>query len=148
MDGRTFPQNSCLLWLVVACWTSAVAVDRKQCEQTTPMSPLSDDCCMNYGLACKADFDCSAGASNWEKGWSDGKKIVCCKAIGIGCSQDWLTDWRFIALCVAIALLLVAILLAVFYVRRAKKKEQEHASFLPIPTFKERSSEGGCCTGR
>eukprot|EP00406_Dinophysis_acuminata_P073110 CAMPEP_0179260996 /NCGR_PEP_ID=MMETSP0797-20121207/26628_1 /TAXON_ID=47934 /ORGANISM="Dinophysis acuminata, Strain DAEP01" /LENGTH=161 /DNA_ID=CAMNT_0020969095 /DNA_START=109 /DNA_END=595 /DNA_ORIENTATION=+ len=129
MDGRTFPQNSCLLWLVVACWTSAVAVDRKQCEQTTPMSPLSDDCCMNYGLACKVEFDCGVGARNWERGWSKGKKILCCKAVGVGCPQYWPSDWRAIALCVALPLLIVAVIVTGLYVRRSEQREPAYAPF-------------------
>jgi cell division protein FtsB len=33
-------------------------------------------------------FDCDAGLSNWEKGWSDAKKEWCCQAESKGCPFD------------------------------------------------------------
>jgi len=31
-------------------------------------------------------WDCSAGAANWERGWSEEKKKDCCKTAGVGCT--------------------------------------------------------------
>merc|ERR1712060_366710 len=30
-------------------------------------------------------YDCNAGFSNWQKGWSEGKKAFCCRTAGKGC---------------------------------------------------------------
>merc|ERR1712014_468281 len=30
-------------------------------------------------------YDCAAGFSNWQRGWSEGKKAFCCRTQGKGC---------------------------------------------------------------
>mmetsp|Transcript_147206 Transcript_147206/g.472802 ORF Transcript_147206/g.472802 Transcript_147206/m.472802 type:complete len:1055 (-) Transcript_147206:119-3283(-) len=45
-------------------------------------------CCVEKGLGCTTPmFDCSAGYSNWERGWSDAKKSWCCQEDHRGCPE-------------------------------------------------------------
>jgi len=48
-------------------------------------------CCQNDLIGC--GFNCSAGYSNWQRGWSTLKKEYCCKNELRGCTFDCSEDW-------------------------------------------------------
>merc|ERR1712217_126576 len=45
-------------------------------------------CCVHHHVGCpttECQYDCNAGFSNWQRGWSEGKKVFCCSTQGKGC---------------------------------------------------------------
>lgn len=46
-------------------------------------------CCQHRRVACgaKRPFDCMAGYSRWQHGWSSKKKSYCCKTFQLGCAS-------------------------------------------------------------
>ncbi|CAK0854556.1 unnamed protein product, partial [Prorocentrum cordatum] len=52
-------------------------------------------CCEGKGVACEHTtselFDCAAGFSNWEAGWSSEKKAWCCEGRGVACEHTTTT---------------------------------------------------------
>jgi len=60
-------------------------------------------CCKNKEVGCTTtdgpvQFDCEAGAANWEAGWNEQKKDYCCKMGGAKCEkydcQEGLNNWQ------------------------------------------------------
>mmetsp|Transcript_80921 Transcript_80921/g.179844 ORF Transcript_80921/g.179844 Transcript_80921/m.179844 type:complete len:446 (+) Transcript_80921:172-1509(+) len=39
-------------------------------------------------LPASSNFDCTAGAQNWQLGWSATKQAACCQQVGIGCTTS------------------------------------------------------------
>merc|ERR1712203_1120687 len=71
----------------VAVTESAPGVER--CKETAKHSLPKVQrwwCCAAIGLLCPK-LDCHAGYDNWERGWSAGKKVWCCKRFSRGCSK-------------------------------------------------------------
>jgi len=54
----------------------------------------------DFGIICKREdpeYDCTAGAENREKGWSDSKKAWCCEKKNVGCRfncHNGIKHWR------------------------------------------------------
>lgn len=67
------------VFVLLFCTTPSDSTTNVKSVHFEPVAPTS------------ALFDCSAGVSNWEAGWSNVKKSWCCADAGVGCAPKCMT---------------------------------------------------------
>ncbi|CAK0819455.1 unnamed protein product [Prorocentrum cordatum] len=73
-------------WVAVAQVTAHIGESSGDIRQTLPDLDVAG-ATASQPQARSDPYDCAAGFSNWQAGWSDGKKSWCCEHAQKGCEQ-------------------------------------------------------------